>query len=76
MEGLEAYKTVFQEYGIDLDIIKEYNQYPILTDLTEVVIRRSYELAPTELIDLESTITAYRSMIETARVDWAEAKAH
>jgi hypothetical protein len=76
LEGLEGYRAICAEYGIDPQTIEGlYNQYPELTAFTEIIIRRGLEMSEIELTDLEATKAAYRTMIETQRERWAETKA-
>ncbi len=67
MEGLEAFRAICQEYKIEPDALKEIAGYDQVLAMTELIIRRAFELAPEELTQLEETKTAYREVIERNR---------
>ena len=79
MEGLEAFKTVCREYGIDSQVMMGlYPGYEMLLAFTESVIKSFYDkysVELSELKDIEATKQAYRSAIEHEREAWAEARA-
>ena len=76
MEGREGFNAVCREYKIDPDAMRDnYNQYPELTAMTEIIIRRGFDLKEIELTDLENTKAAYRELIEESREYWQEKKA-
>lgn len=76
LEGLEAFNAVCQEYNVDPAAMTEiYNPFPMLTGMTEAIVRRGLEMSETDLTDLEKTKAEYRGVIEASREHWAEAKA-
>jgi hypothetical protein len=76
MEGLEAYRAICAEYGIDPETLTDaYSSYPELREMAELIILRFHADDPLELTDLEATKETYRQVIESQRAAWSEAKA-
>lgn len=76
LEDTEAFRAICKEYNIDPVAMEEkYNPCPMLSLMTELTVRRGFELSETELTDLEATKDQYRALIEESRKHWAEEKA-
>jgi hypothetical protein len=70
LEGLEAYRAVCQEWDVDPETMQGmYGDYDHVLAITEFVLRAVDEDGPI-LTDLESTIEAYKNLIDRELQKW------